>query len=157
MESQFHCCKNGKRGDTWRLMGLCFCRDRREGWRREQASWYQLFQEKPLTLCLIPPITKPNQPLACERRLLDKCRGSGRRRSGKSRVKVREGRSCLGDLGPLPASEQEEHLPSRQFLGLLIAHFYHISGLSKDSAVQRETQRAEDGCRKAQQSHKVDE
>ena len=73
-----------------------------------------------------------------------------KRRSKKSKVEVSEVRARLRGLGQLPSLEQEEHLPNRQLMGLLIAHFSLYIRLKQGNSVQRETQRAADGFRKAQ-------
>lgn len=70
-------------------------------------------------------MTKPKQAVVIGRKEMPRQRQQKEaEKVCKSRVEVGEVRACLRGLGQLPSSEQEECLPSRQFIGLLIASFY---------------------------------
>jgi len=64
-----------------------------------------------------------SRPLSRDRRCSDKCKGGRQQWSEERGMEVREVRVGLGSLGQLPLLEQEECLPNRLFIGLLIAHF----------------------------------
>lgn len=119
----------GKRRKPWRLTqgssssGFTLCTDRREGGGggRGRPPWISPSRKR---LWFIPQMTKPNQPvIILWKEMLRQMQGRQAEEVWREPHEVREVRVGLGSLGQLPLLEQEECLPNRPFIGLLIAHF----------------------------------